>query len=452
MKKLTRIKTGVVVMLIMLFFSNLQAQNEVRKNQYGKTVTRVAMNAEMRNGILTFESDDQNFKFWFDNRVFLDAAYFGGETLNPIGSGLNIRRARFAVKALLYKHWYGELDLDFAYAQMELKDLYIAYKGKNWNVKAGNFKESFSMETTTTSRYISFIERSLLAKMAPSRHLGFQANLWGEKYLLIGGLHFQEIGELEQITFSKDANKDNGINEGYSLTGRAVYRPIRKENMVLHLGVAGSYRTPKTDLEVPNSYRLSTRALTSINRKKYLDTDDILNVNYNTLLGAELAFSWKNIMFQSEYSMSNLTRFSNSPNAKFEGFYAQAGYILYGGSYVYDNAQGEFTQINRGKTWGDIELAFRYSYLNLNDFDAKIYGGAGEEFTFGVNYHVNNNVKLMLNYSYLNHDRFANGKGKLVIYKDENGIEYKDPMDVEIPAGEGGDDFGFISARIEIDF
>ncbi len=90
--------------------------------------------------------------------------------------------------------------------------------------------------------------------------------------------------------------------------------------------------------------------------------------------------------------------------------------------------------------------------MNLNDFDAKVYGGAGEAYTLGVNYHVNDNIKFMLNYSLINHDRFANGKGKLFIFEDADGIKYKDAFDVDIPKGEGGEDFGFLSMRIEVDF
>ncbi|NOR86393.1 MAG: porin, partial [Bacteroidales bacterium] len=152
--------------------------SDVRYNAYGIEVSRNPASAEYRDGFLTFETENQDFKFWFDNRIYFDMAYFPTDGVyNPIGNGVNIRRARLAVKARVWKNWAGEIDVDFAGAVMEMKDMYIQYYFMNgsqdWGyVKAGHFKEGFSMETTTTSRYITFIERSLMSEFAPSRHLG----------------------------------------------------------------------------------------------------------------------------------------------------------------------------------------------------------------------------------------------------------------------------------------
>jgi len=447
------------VILAIAFFSMvnpLVAQNNendsIRRNQYGKVVERIFLSPESRDGILVFESKDQSIKYWLDSRVYFDGAFFPSKTLNPIGNGVDIRRARFAVKAILGTYWYGEIDLDFAGSSVELKDAYLKYERNFWNVKFGHFKEGFSMETTTTSRYITFIERSLVSKLAPSRHLGVQANFSGKKWLFIAGLHGRTVGDIEEVTYALDNNKDFGIDDGYSLDGKFVFNPILQDDKMLHIGAAVSYRTPKTHLEVPDSYRYSTRSLTSINRKKYIDTDDIMNVESNTLTGLELAGYWKNIMFHSEYIHDHINRETGYVDANIEGFFAQAGVILFGGKYNYNRGEREFTQVSRGKKWGDIELAARFDYMNANDFAAEIYGGAANSVTFGLNYYATSNVKFMLNYSYINHDRFANGKGKLYIYQDANGILYSNPFDVEIPAGEGGDDFSIISVRVEIDF
>jgi len=442
---------------------NLKLYSDVRYNAYGKKVSRKPVNAEFRDGFMTFESYDKNFKFWFDNRVYFDMAYFPTKDVyNPIGNGVNIRRARFAIKARVWKHWGGEIDVDFAGAVMEMKDMYVQYffmkDDKDWgHLKAGNFKEGFSMETTTTSRYVSFIERSLMSKMSPSRHLGVAYTQWGKKWLFIGGLSFAKTGEAEDVSFTQDKNKKVGIDEGYALTGRLVFTPIHDEEKVLHIGGAYSYRTPVTSAEVYKGIRYSTRTLSSINRKKYLDTDDITNVDITKLYNLELAGAYKNFVFQSEYTGStlsgtNLGGEDGIEKAKFEGAYAQVGWLIFGGKYNYNMKEGEFTQVSRGKDWGDLELLFRFDYLNWNDTDAKIYGGAANTYTLGLNYHVNSNVKFMLNYSYANHDRYANGKGKLYIGYDADGELTKDFTKAVEAVGKGGEDFGMIQARIEIDF
>ncbi|HOW24823.1 MAG TPA: porin [Bacteroidales bacterium] len=429
----------------------------VRYNQYGVRVNRNPLFSEERNGILVFESYKNDYRFWFDFRVQADGAWFFGDVMNPIGNGYSIRRARLAGKVEVGKHWYGELDLDFSNSELELNDAYLEYTfNKGVSLRVGNFKEYYSMERTTTSRYVTFIERpNAVNAFAPSRHIGVGAS-YNYKWLLMqGGVFFQTIGDVEERIFSEDNNKDYGMDEGYSLTGRLVLMGFHDDlNKRLHLGISGSYRTPKTDAEVRQTLRYSTRSLTSINRKKYMDTDLMGGIDHATLGGLEVAAFYKGFRIQGEYLMSGVhdTLGGVKTTNNFDGFYVFGSCLLFGGKYNYNNEDGEFTQVSRGKKWGDIELALRYDYLSLNGGMDKIMGGAGEGYTFGLNYHITNNVKIMFNYAYLNHDRYANGKGKLYVGYDADGNLTKDPKQVVDEAGKAGEDYHMVSVRFEIDF
>ena len=434
---------------------NVVLESNVRYNAYGQKVTRKGLIAENRNGILTFETPDQNYRMWFDLRINFDGAhYFDKNALNELGDGVKIRRMRFAMKTLLYKHWTGEVDLDFAGGQLDVKDAFLGYKSDPHKIyfKAGYFKEPISMETTTTSRYQTFIEEPYMTAFAPARQLGFNVSKWDNSYLAVVGIHFNDVENAEVTTYSEDANKDFGTDEGYSLTAKGVFRPINKDNKLIHLGLSGSYRTPKTSWEYAETFRISTRDMTNINRKKYLDTDDIPNVKSHMLIGGELAASFKNVKFASEYLYTKISRKTGFEDYQASGLFASVSYLIFGGNYNYNEEEGEFTQITRGKDWGDIEVAFRYDYINLNDKKANIMGGSANAYTGGVTYHVNPNVKFMLNYSYINHDRYANGKGKLYVGTDVDGNLTKDYTKVTESAGDAGDDYGFIQFRAEIDF
>jgi phosphate-selective porin OprO/OprP len=117
---------------------------------------------------------------------------------------------------------------------------------------------------------------------------------------------------------------------------------------------------------------------------------------------------------------------------------------------VYDKPEGEFTQPDKGKKWGDIELALRYDYVNLND--KTIYGGSAEAVTGGINFYTARNVKFQLNYSYVNHDRYASGKGKLYVGKDITGALTKDGTKVADAKGKAGEDYSILGMRCEINF
>jgi len=134
----------------------------------------------------------------------------------------------------------------------------------------------------------------------------------------------------------------------------------------------------------------------------------------------------------------------------FKGHFVQASYLLFGGNQHYDYWGGKFSQVDRGRKWGDVEVALRYDYLNLNSKD--VYGGSAEAYTVGLNYYVNNNVKLVLDYQYNNNDRYANGKGKLIVGHDASGNPTKDPTKVTESKNKGGVDYSMLAFRVEIVF
>jgi phosphate-selective porin OprO/OprP len=418
-------------------------------NDYGKAIgVRVTLNPESRDGILVLSSADKRFKYWFDNRIYLDGAAYFGDNKN-IGNGVNVRRMRFAMKTILWGHWGGEIDFDFAYNEVDIKDAYVRYIGtKMWQVKAGNFKEPFSMETTTTSRYLTFMERPVISKLAPSRHLGVSYRKWGLRYYFEAGLFSSKIAN----DLMQSQNKKGGTNAGWSATGRFAFATIKRNNEVLHVGIAGSYRTPKIPEygDPVNSFRFSNRAETSINRKKYVDTDWIEYSKHMTLLGLELAYAYKNFRVQGEYMRGKVSRDSTKvpageDKAVVKGLYGIFSWLINNADYYYNMEEAEFSQINfRNNHKGAFELAFRYSYADANTFKKGvdipyIQGGACSVYSIGLNYYFNYNVKIMLNYNIVNNDRWADGKGKYDTYKTN-------------PTGKGGIDFNILQARVEIDF
>lgn len=434
---------------------------EVEKNEYGQEVdVRIRLNPESRDGILMLSSTDKRFKYWFDNRVYFDGAmYFGDNTYqgqeNKIGNGVNIRRMRFAMKTIIWGHWGGEIDFDFGNNEVDIKDAYICYLGKNWQLKAGNFREPFSMETMTTSRYITFLERPYATEQAPSRHLGVDYKMFYHHFFVEGGIFSSKIAN----DLIRSQNKKQGTNSGWSVTGRFAWAPIKKDKMVLHFGVAASYRVPKIpELGDPvNSFRYGENAETEINRKKYIDTDWIENSKNKTIFGLEAAYAVNNFRVQGEYITTTIRRDvdkvpTGEDLVKLGGFYVMGAWLINNADYYYNMADAEFSQIDfRNINKGAMEVAIRYSYMDANNFkdgnpEPWLAGGSGEIFTAGFSYYFNYNVKFMLNYSYANHDRWADGKGNYKTFNvDSEGNDIT-------PTGKGGIDFSTLQARILIAF
>ncbi len=428
----------------------------VKYNQYGVAVQSDVLDVEAQDGILVMGSPTSKYKMWFDIRVQADvASFFGAPSYaDKIGNGVSIRRARFAVKGQMDENWYGEFDMDLANGLAELKDAIVRYTGvPNLELQIGNFKENFSIQRNTTSRYLQFMERPMVCSaLTPSRHFGFNAKYAKDWLWASAGIFGPEIAGSEEWTYISDNNKDSGYNAGMSLTGKLVFRPLyKKENASLHIGGAVSYRTPKASSEKFGFYRASSRNSTSINRKKYIDTDDLAGYDHNLLWTVELAGHYKGLRYEAAYVQDNVSFKADAVDPegkKFWGWYAQAGYLLFGGTQRYDANGGKYTKIKPGQKWGDIELCARYEYCDLNS--GKVYGGAAEAYTLGINYWVTNNVKMQLNYQFNNNDRYANGKGKLFVGEDAAGKPTKDFT--KIASEKAGVDYHMLAVRFEIDF
>ena len=476
MKKVLLISALALMSIAAVAQQRDDVQTEV--NQYGQKVTATPVDATVQDGILVFQNKEANYKMWFDVRIQGDAGVSfgapdfcakeidGKSNTSHIGNGMSLRRTRFAVKAQLDKNWYGELDTDWTSGTPEIKDAYLGFTGvEGLEIKAGNFKENFSIQRNTTSRYLMFMERAMVTYLAPSRHLGINARYANKWFWGSFGVFGPELSTSEEQVAFEDGNKDYGYNEGLSYTGKLVFRPLYKSTTSsLHIGGAVSYRDPK--LSSTDGYfvgRYSSRNSTGINRKKYLDTDDVKGLDHELAWTVELAGHWKQLRYETAYIARGMyldQAVNPLPTQWAEGWYAQASWLLFGGTQNYDSNGAKYTRTTSEHKWGNLEVAFRYEYADFNTgklfsnkvADTNIFGGSGEAYTIGLNYYPTQNVKIVLNWQYNNNDRYANAKGKSYVGYDLNGKPTKDPNKVVAPNGKGGVDYQMLALRFQVAF
>jgi len=435
---------------IIFMSHNLHAQttDSTNRPESEQIISDYLINYEANNALLKY-NNAENFQLWSNVLIGIESSVFSKSTYNEIGDGIQLYNARISLGSKLFDSWRAKIELDFHNSTVSLKDIYLMYELNNINIKAGNYNEPFSMEKLTEPQFSSFTNYSLISEMAPGRHLGLSATYKGKWYMASGGVFFNRIDNIEAVS-NTEQNKLSGIDEGISLTGRAVVNPILKNEMMLHIGVGGSYRKSKTDLGNKDTYRYATQSLSGINKKKYIDTDVIEDVDYTLLSNVELAAMYKNISLQAEYINNGIVRNNNRMMYVLDGFYVQAGYLIFGSSYIYNQAEGVFAKPDLANSWGELELTFRYDYSNANGKNARIYGGAGEGYSAALNWRANNFVAISLNYSYLRHDRYANGAGQYYIYEDDNGVKYADVSEMQINKNKAGEKFSVISLNLRI--
>jgi len=324
----------------------------------------------------------------FGGRVQADYAFYADDPGLDLGDGQQFRRARLFASGR-FGDWHFKGQYDFAGNKTTIKDAYIKYTGFHpISIKAGNFKEAFSLEELTSSKYITFMERALPNAFAPSRHIGVglggHGDFWSAAIGTFGG---------------SAAGSTKSIDSNFDLTGRITVAPIHEKTTVVHLGGAIAYRLPDSKRAV----RVRERPESHVTHFRLVDTGTITNVDNVVSYGLEGAVVYGPFSVQGEYIRSDVN-FQNAgptPEPTFDGWYVYGSWFLTGESRPYSVKKGTFGRVhpdhNFGANgWGAWEVAVRYSRLNLQD--QLVLGGKENDLTVGLNWYPHKHVRFMFNY------------------------------------------------------
>jgi phosphate-selective porin OprO/OprP len=119
------------------------------------------------------------------------------------------------------------------------------------------------------------------------------------------------------------------------------------------------------------------------------DVDDTVTV------ALESAVMAGPITLQGEYLNMSVSRGVGS-DLDFSGWYGTAAVMLTGERKDYSRSRGVIEGPRIRRDWGAVEAAVRYGSLDLSDQD--VAGGEETNLGFALNWYVNRNVRVMLNY------------------------------------------------------
>ncbi|HSL81334.1 MAG TPA: porin, partial [Thermoanaerobaculia bacterium] len=296
--------------------------------------------------------------------------------------GFELRRARLFMSGTVYERVEFKIEYDFGTGDAAAKDVYIALLPDWGKVRFGHYKESFSLEELTSSKYITFLERSLpVEAFAPSRNSGVGVHGSSGKTFNWGVGAFYDADDFGE-SVSEDAT---------NVTGRLGFRPIVSDDgsRILHLGVAASRQ------ERDGTLRFRTRPEAHLS-PRLVDTGSFPG-DSSTLLGGEVAGVFGPFWFASEYIQAD----TDAPavgDPTFDGAYVQAGWFLTGESRNWSGSTfgRNRPRSNFGAGPGAWEIALRYSTIDLTD--AGVAGGEQSDVTAALNWYLNPVTRLMLNY------------------------------------------------------
>jgi phosphate-selective porin OprO/OprP len=404
------------------------------------------MSASWRNG-LWIESAQKDFQFHLGGRVQQDFYWLGwptnllndGALKTPNGNqfedGTFLRRARLFTEGTAYEllEWVMELDLEnnpastvnnFGSATTNnvpavlFDDFWVGLKGLPvvGTVRVGHVRPPNGLECYSSSRWISFMER---ASNFDAFMEEFDPGIW-----LTNNYRDQRI--CWAATFHRVDPQAESLDLGtgdYAFTGRVSALPVweNEGRCLVHLGAWYSWRAGESDGSVAGvpagvrGFRIRSRPdyrLTNIT-PRFVDTGGIV-ANDANFFGAEFLYINGPFSVQAEWSGCAINGTSGAAAANnyfFNSWYVYASYFLTGENRGYDKRLHRLdrTKVNENFFWvrdadhencfgkGAWELLARWDAINLNS--GNIIGGYMNQYTAGVTWYINNNMRVFLNYT-----------------------------------------------------
>jgi len=263
-------------------------------------------------------------------------------------------------------------------------------------LSVGKQKEPISMERLMPLSYLPMQERpAFLDALLRARKIGVALStpLLNERMTLAGGV------------FNSWLDKGNGgIDENpTSFTGRATWMPFESENRTttLHLGTSYRYSNARGGAavaETPEFYEAPPFVETGL-----LEGDSLEQ------LGGELSYRTGPFFIHSEYLTTNY-RGTNFGDLNFKGYQLTGAWTATGEVRPYNHRTGTFGRlpVSMGLGsggWGSLEVAARFSHLDLSDED--LDGGVMDIWSLGFNWWLTPVASLGVNYRFIELDRFG---------------------------------------------
>lgn len=336
------------------------------------------------------------------------------EIIGDLRNGYGFRRMRLGAQGTIgdVARWVSEVEL--AGGTPRLRDVFIGYQMFPWvrELRVGYFREPFSLEGNTSTNFMTFMERSPLNELDPTRNWGVCGYWWPDDERMTAALGVFRDG-------TNNGGQSQGDDDAWALTGRItslpVYVPDDDNFQLLHLGSAISLRSPKDGLVIFDPGVASNLLTVSDDPASPFLPAVIFNANSQQIYNLQAAWVNGSASWQAEWFATSIQQ-TNAGTVFLHGFYIDYTYFLTGEHRGYDRTRGAFDQVKvlrpalrtrddpRGGM-GAVELLARFSYADFNSpnmppaISGEPAGAYLYQLTLGVNWYLNNYMRMMFNYT-----------------------------------------------------
>lgn len=335
-------------------------------------------------------------------------------TIGDLQNGYGFRRFRVGVAGTVgdAARWVSEVEL--AGNNVRLRDVFVSFLAAPYTrqIRVGQYREPFSLEAMTSTNFITFLERSPSNVINPARSWGV-CGYWQPE----DDMWLFTLGVFRDGTQSSGQSIGDEENWAYTgrLTGLLIYEPDPEDFQLFHLGGAFSQRTPPNDTINFTPATSSNLITVEDNPGSPFLPSVILYSDSYQLGNLQAAYVNGPFSIQSEWQAANVQQLSGGPVFAY-GAYLFGSYFLTGEHRSYSLTRGSFTRIdvlrpvtrsrqsrNRGN--GAYEAIARVAYFNMDspNLPLDINGDPAQtrlfEMSFGLNWYLNSNLRVMFDYT-----------------------------------------------------
>ena len=300
-----------------------------------------------------------------------------------------------------------------------INDAWISYTGfAPFTIQMGAFSPPANMDDGTSVEDSLFIERATPAELSRS--------LAGADGRMGLGVRGSGTRWMSALTLTGGTAGDNeGYDEQLGMVGRLGMLAMTSDDYNVHLGLSGTYVFRASDqgdagIGGPYTIRFRDRPELRVDSTRLIDTGPIA-ASGAYAAGVEFGANWRNLYLQGENFWYGIGRRNSTlDDPQFGGYYVQGSWILTGETRRYNMASGAFQaprplvpfSANGGP--GAWEIAWRYSSTDLNDSEGadgtaatagSVRGGEQNILSVGLNWYINSNLRLLLDWSHVDVDR-----------------------------------------------
>ena len=381
-------------------------------------------NVELGKKGLLITSPDKNYSLAVKGYFQVDNRHFFDDEANTGRNETIARRLRPILEVTAFKDFSFRLMPDFAGGTTRIVDAHADYKLNDaLKFRLGKFKPPVGLERLQSASDMFFVERGHPSNLGPSRDFGFQ--LYGD--ILPETLEYQ-LGIFNGN--ADNANTDNDADDKKDVVARVFAHPFHQsDNLVLQglgIGLGGSYgdREGSSSSTILGSYRTpGQQSFFSYRTGAAADTTFADGTMWR--LQPQAYWYYNNFGLLGEYGITSqsVTRGATTERLQHNAWQLAASYVLTGEDVSFKGGVKPANPLDvKSGDWGAFELVGRVGQTNIDDDAFPIFASAtasaekATTFGGGVNWYLNESVKLWLDYE---HTQF-NGGAAVGDRQDEN--------------------------------